>query len=850
MRPMKRPASRCLDARARQPGATARRTWLLGLATLAVCALAAPAQAQQGAETDPTPPSEPLQAVERLAEPEPELEPIPTPQIGRRIEETFRELQDVAPRLRRQREIKVIRDALPRFTREVDLMRALPALERLHGLSPRALLDLEQEWERIKTRLSTWQSELEARVTSLAEERHHVGRAKRIWRLSLEAERPEPLPPSQLQRIQRLQGEIRRVNRRLERRIDEVLELQGQLSDEGLRIAAMLARIQSARQQARDERVQRDHRALWEGGAWLPGARPEAIPTQVAEEHAATLSTFLRRERVALAFQGACFLAFALPLFWLRRRYGEPAPREHVAPLRALRARPLASASLMTLVATPVFHAYEPSVVRALVLLLFVPAIVRLAPYLLPAPRRPQLGLIALAAVSTVVAVGYAPPVLRRALLLLLPFGGIALAFLLHRGVAKSPRLSGARRLTAWILRLAALPLLFASWYGAAGYVERAAVWIDGTFTLIETIVVAMMAVDLASGMMRMAARHRWARALFTFRKRRLAATRTLARLFRWIGLGGVLYAALVGFDVLDPLLEGSRLVLRKSYAFGSIELSVGEVIAFVAVIAGTFVVVRLVHFLLSQEVLPRFDLGQGTEAAISLTVSYLLVALGVVLAFGNAGVNPEQLALLGGALGVGIGFGLQNVVSNFVSGLILVAERPIKVGDVIEMEDLVGTVQRIGIRSSTVRSLTGAEVIVPNADLISGNLVNWTLSDARRRIDVKVGTGYDHDPAEVKQILEGAVRGQRGVLHDPKPEVLCTGFGDSSVDFEVRVWTSSYSEGVRVYSALAQRIYAVLAEEGIEIPFPQRDLHVKSIEAALPQSSGSGDSVTADESA
>lgn len=799
-----------------------------------VCAVTAPAAAQERPTADPTPASEPLRAVERMAEPEAELEPIPTPQIGRRIEETFRELQDVAPRLRRQREIKVIRDALPPFTREVDLMRALPALERLHGLSPRALLDLEQEWERISRRLSAWQSALEARVTSLAEERYHVGRAKRQWRMTMEAEREEPLPASQLERIQRLQGEIRRVNRRLERRIDEVLELQGQLSDEGLRIAAMLARIQSARQQARDERVHPDHRALWDGGGWLPDARPEAIPSQVAEEHAATLATFLRRERVMLGVHAALFLAIALPLLWLRRRYGDASPRAHVAPLRALRARPLASAAVLALVATPVVHAYEPSVVRALVLLLFVPAILRLAPYLLSEPRRPILGLIGLAAVSTVVAVGYAPPVLRRALLLLLPFGGVVFAWLLHRGLAGRAPLTGGQRLVGWILRLSAFPLVLASWYGAAGYVERAAVWIDGTFTVIEMTVVAMMAVDLASAMMRQAARTRWARALWTFRKRRLAATRTLARVFRWVGLGGVLYAALVGFDVLDPLVDGSRLVLRKSYAFGSIELSVGEVIAFVSVIAGTFVVVRLVHFLLSQEFLPRFDLGQGTEAAISLTVSYLLVALGVVLAFGNAGVNPEQLALLGGALGVGIGFGLQNVVSNFVSGLILVAERPIKVGDVIEMEELVGTVQRIGIRSSTVRALTGAEVIVPNADLISGNLVNWTLSDARRRVDVKVGTGYAHDPSEVKRILEGAVRGQRGVLNDPKPEVLCTGFGDSSVDFEVRVWTGSYSEGVRVYSELAQRIHRVLGEEGIEIPFPQRDLHLKSGAEAL----------------
>jgi small-conductance mechanosensitive channel len=282
---------------------------------------------------------------------------------------------------------------------------------------------------------------------------------------------------------------------------------------------------------------------------------------------------------------------------------------------------------------------------------------------------------------------------------------------------------------------------------------------------------------------------------------------------------------------VLDPLAEQSRVMPRQSYEFGSIELSVGDVLAFAAVRAGTVAVVRLVHFLLAQEILPRFELGQGTEAAISLTVSYCLVALGVVLAFGKAGVDPERLALLGGALGVGIGFGLQNVVSNFVSGLILVAERPMKVGDVIEVGSLVGQVRRIGIRSSTVHSSDGAEVIVPNAELISGQLVNWTLTDARRRVELVVGTGYAHDPREVKPILEKVARTQPGVLSDPAPDVICTGLGESSIDFAIRVWIADFGSGSRVKSELAQRVYAALVEAKIEIPFPQRDLHLRSVD-------------------
>ena len=801
---------------------------------LAWLVLAAPAGAQTG-ETADAGTADSAPAVSDV-----EMEVIPPAQIGRRIEETFRELQEVAPRLRRQREVLQIGAQLPRFRQDIDRLHRLPALERLDGLSPRALVDLEQEWSRAQRRLETWQTTLEARSDSLAEEHQHVVRARRFWKLTRNVEREDPLPESQVERIEALLEQIRRVARRLDVRSTEVLDLQSELSDEGLRISSSAARISAARQKARDERDQLDHEPLWTGGDALHGARPEPLPADTYHEQWATLKTLVRRDGTPLVLQALLFLLGTGLLFWLRRRFGGAAPRAHASPLRAARSRPVATAALLSLVMTPLVFTYVPSVVRGAALLLFVPAVLRLSPYLLPPPRRPVLALIGLSALSTVLAAGYAPAPVRRLLLVALPVAGIALAAMLQRELLARPKVKDRPlRLVQGALRVAGLSLVIALYSGVVGYVERAAVITDGAFTVILMTVVAYFAVELAGGLTRLVVRHRWVRTLRTFQRRRRQATSVLLRAYRWIGVLAVLYSALIGFDVLDPMLEDGRLLLRKSYEFGSIELSVGDVLSFLAVIAGTFVVVRFVHFLLSHELLPRFELGQGTEAAISLTVSYLLVALGVVLAFGKAGVNPERLALLGGALGVGIGFGLQNVVSNFVSGLILVAERPIKVGDIIEIGALVGAVQRIGIRSSTVRSLEGAEVIVPNSDLLSGNLVNWTLTDARRRIEIPIGTAYRHDPSEVKEILEKAIRGQPGVLNDPPGEVLVSGFGDSSIDYRIRVWTGSYVDGVRIQSALAQRVYKVLEEHGIEIPFPQRDLHVRSIGAEVAEAVG-----------
>jgi small-conductance mechanosensitive channel len=212
--------------------------------------------------------------------------------------------------------------------------------------------------------------------------------------------------------------------------------------------------------------------------------------------------------------------------------------------------------------------------------------------------------------------------------------------------------------------------------------------------------------------------------------------------------------------------------------------------------------------------------------------VNYTVVGLGLVLAASATGLGSTQLALVFGALGVGIGFGLQNIVNNFVSGLILIFERPIKVGDRIETAAHLGVVTRIGIRSSTVRTFDGAEVVVPNADLISKEVINWTLSDQVRRVEVRVGTAYGSDPHRVIEVLREVAAAEIKVLDDPAPLAVMIGFGDSSLDFRLLVW-APVEDFLEVGSRLHLAIFDALGQAGIEIPFPQRDLHLRSVDPA-----------------
>jgi potassium efflux system protein len=237
----------------------------------------------------------------------------------------------------------------------------------------------------------------------------------------------------------------------------------------------------------------------------------------------------------------------------------------------------------------------------------------------------------------------------------------------------------------------------------------------------------------------------------------------------------------------------------------------------------------RLTRFFLDEDVLPRLSLPRGVPGAISTGIHYLIIAGAIVFGTAAAGLDFSNFAIVVGALSVGIGFGLQNIVNNFISGVILLFERPIQIGDNVQVGELVGTVKQIGIRASIVRTYDGSEVIVPNGDLIAQQVVNYTLSDRNRRLELLVGVAYGSDLDHAKATIEAALPSVENVIAEPPPMVLFQGFGESSLDFRVLFWIADYDKGLRTRSAVGMAIYRALNAAKIEIPFPQRDLHIRS---------------------
>jgi small-conductance mechanosensitive channel len=238
----------------------------------------------------------------------------------------------------------------------------------------------------------------------------------------------------------------------------------------------------------------------------------------------------------------------------------------------------------------------------------------------------------------------------------------------------------------------------------------------------------------------------------------------------------------------------------------------------------------------LKDRVLTYTPLSHSQRYALARVVSYVIFALGLIVGLQSIGLNLSSLVVIGGALGIGIGLGLQPIVTNFVAGLILLLEQPIRLGDRIEVGDTFGDVVRMQGRSTWVRTNDNVVIIVPNSEFINNRVTNWTANDPQVRVNLPVGVSYNADPQQVRQILLDIAHNHHEILSAPAPEVIFTAFGDSSLNFELRVWTERRVQTPKVLkSDLYFAIFAAFHEHGIEIPFPQRDLHVRSVDKPIP---------------
>jgi small-conductance mechanosensitive channel len=287
----------------------------------------------------------------------------------------------------------------------------------------------------------------------------------------------------------------------------------------------------------------------------------------------------------------------------------------------------------------------------------------------------------------------------------------------------------------------------------------------------------------------------------------------------------------LVAWGLYDDVPQAIRSVMSVGFTIGSWRANLAHLLAAVLCLYGAVLASRALQIILADEVFPRRGVERGVQLSMGRLLHYAIVLVGFLLALGILGVNFTNVTIIGGALGVGIGFGLQTIVNNFVSGLILLFERPVRVGDYIEIGGLWAEIKKIGLRATVVETFDRADVVVPNSDLISNQVTNWTRSNRLMRIRIPVGVAYGSDVPLVMKILLDCAEDNPSVVSTPKTQVFFRGFGESSLDFEIRLHILDIDSRFIVESEILQEIDRQFREAGVEIPFPQRDLHLRSVD-------------------
>jgi len=276
--------------------------------------------------------------------------------------------------------------------------------------------------------------------------------------------------------------------------------------------------------------------------------------------------------------------------------------------------------------------------------------------------------------------------------------------------------------------------------------------------------------------------------------------------------------------------------VLNKElFHIGSNAFTLISLLILISSLIGLFFITSVIKKILIKNIFPRYKLDNGTAISFATIVGYIIVIIGLMIILKSSGIDVSSLGILLGALGIGIGFGLQSISNNLISGIIILFERPVKVGDRIEVDDITGNIVDISARATTIITNDNIAIIVPNSEFINSKVINWSYNDNMVRFNFPVGVSYKEDPQQVQNILLQVANECSEVLKDPLPDVLFEEFDDSSLNFNLRVWSKEYSDQPKVLkSILYYAIFEKFKQHNIEIPFPQQDVHIISGEEKL----------------
>lgn len=781
-----------------------------------------PAAAPDEAAAEPAEAAaEPAETAEEAAPPdsvEVAREALRNAHLGELASRTRAALQRARPLGRPTNEINDIARRLPRAEAEVERMCHPIRVAHIAQLSQREIVDQRQESRRYANMFEEWQATLLERGAAVEEVRTEIVALRRSWAELRDTSIAAGSPEGRHERITTSLEQVRSSAQDLDAQRELLLELQDRVSELSIAVEDLTEQLRAAGAAYRDRLFVRDRPPLWmglggdEGAGSLASQARESL-TQRTDAATAMIDTQIP----ALLRQLALFALLAgLMLVLSRRSRSWSKDDETIAIARRIVQRPLSIALFVTLLLTPFAVRHAPVVLYDVLFFLSLVPLARVLAPLTPSNVRPLLYALAVfLAIDRIEVMAPNESELRRALLVVESTAAvIGLVCWVHFRGRATDRLTSVLR---GIATLSAIIVATALVANVIGYRFLATMLMRGTSFSAFAGLVIVATILLVQSMLDLALRSTAGQQLYSVREHGALMHQRALRALVLTGLLLWIAATLAGFGVLPPLSKWLEDSLAARWEVGSINLSMGAIGLALLVLAVTVVLARLVKFVLELDVLPRMRLEPGVDGAISGITRYLVVGTGLLLAMASLGIDASQIALVAGALGVGIGFGLQGIVANFIAGLVLMLERPVRLRDFIEVGPLVGRVERIGLRSSTVRGFDGAEVIVPNEALISREVVNWTLSDRKRRLEVKVGVVYGTDANRVLEVIRVIAAQHVEAVGDAVPEAFFAGFGDAALEFVLQFWTADFGDPIGLRSEVALRIHEGLAEAGIQ---------------------------------
>jgi small-conductance mechanosensitive channel len=663
-----------------------------------------------------------------------------------------------------------------------------------------------------------------------------------IWNETYKADRSTSLSDAIITNLREIISKLNNTDRRIDTYLNNLLEVELKLNGYHSDFDTIIKKLNEARDKANKN-------------LWIPDSDPiwEIYSTKrdTVEVEAKLKLSFEKQKKEAIEYytlyktniRFALFIVILIQIvFWflrykvLNEQIEDPKQKDNTF-LRLFK-KPFFPALLVGFYTAYIILPPKPFIVDEIIYLAgLIPFTIVLVSILLGKSRYLVIYLTFILALSVFSQLGFDIEIFSRTFMLAITILAIIFLILVLKdqwsGLQDQPRLRSAYR----ILAKTSLVILAICLIGnIIGNYTLTSILLYGVLSTAFLGIALYLFYLIAIGLIIAVLNSHWGQSFRIIKRYQRDIVKKIRRILVFVLVISFIVGSFRGFYVFDSFYEAIETFLITPYKLGSFSFTVNDILLFIVILLIASWISRFSQFILQEQVLFKSRKQKDLSASISSLVKFGIITIGFFIAALASGFPLDKITLLISAFGVGIGFGLQNIFNNLVSGIILVFERPLQVGDTIEVGQLLGVVKSIGIRASTIRTFDGSEVIVPNGNLISNELINWTLSDSQRRMIIKVGVEYGTDPNEVIKILMSVAKKDKELLEDPAPYVLFKEFGDSALGFELRCYTDS-DDWIFILSDLHVKVNDAIKEAGIVIPFPQRDLHIKTMDPNIVKS-------------